>query len=226
MRMLVTIFVLSAIVFFAGCLDEQQVVGGDELKVLFKTDFEGYNSLDDWQQSDPKAWKIESSYNAKVLSLYQQSDYRPAVRSPLNYCLHKKDVDGSFVMKARLLSTVEDYAHRDLCLFFGYQGPTKFYYVHIANTADSAANSIFIVNDAARLSISKSTNKGNKWDHNWHDVKIVRDAQTGSIEVYLDNMDMPIMIAKDKTFSWGKVGVGSFDDRGDFDDIIVWGKGK
>ena len=225
MRMLISIFVLLVSAIFSGCVDEQRSVGGDKLGVLFKADFEN-DSLDGWQQSDPKAWKIESSYQAKVLSLYEQSDYKPAVRSPLNYCLYKKDVDGSFVMKVKMLSTVEDYAHRDLCLFFGYQGPTKFYYVHIANTADPHANSIFIVNDEARVAIASTTNPGNKWDNNWHDVKIVRDAGSGLIEVYFDDIDEPIMTAEDKTFSWGKVGVGSFDDRGNFDDIIVWGKGK
>ncbi len=226
MRMLISIFVLLAIAIFSGCVDEEQSIGGDKLGVLFKADFEGYNSLDDWQQSDPKAWKIESSYHVKVLSLYQPSNYKPAVRSPLSYCLYKKDVDGSFVMKVKMLSTVRDYAHRDLCLFFGYQGPTKFYYVHIANTADPHANSIFIVNDEARVAIAKTTNPGNKWDYDWHDVKIVRDADSGLIEVYYDDVDEPIMTAEDKTFSWGKVGVGSFDDRGHFDDIIVWGKRK
>ena len=225
MRMLISFFVLSAVVFFCGCVDEQQSVGGDKLGVLFKADFEN-DSLDGWQQSDPKAWKIESSYNARVLSLFQPSNYKPEVRSPFNYCLYKKDVEGSFIMKVRMLSTVEDYAHRDLCLFFGYQGPTKFYYVHLANTADPHANSIFIVNDEPRVAIAETTNAGNKWDNNWHDVKIVRDAKTGLIEVYYDDMDRPIMTAEDTTFTWGKVGVGSFDDRGNFDDVIVWGKGK
>lgn len=225
MRMFISFFVLVLIAIFSGCVDEQQSVGGDKLGVLFKADFEN-DSLDGWQQSDPKAWKIQSSYQVRVLSLFQQSDYKPAVRSPLSYCLYKKDVDGSFVMKVRMLSTVRDYAHRDLCLFFGYQGPTKFYYVHIANTADPNANSIFIVNDEPRVAIAKTTNHGNGWDSNWHDVKIVRDAKAGLIEVYYDDIEEPIMTAEDKTFIWGKVGVGSFDDLGHFDDIIVWGKGK
>jgi len=225
MRTIFWSVLLLAVVFFSGCVDEQQSIDGDKLGVLFKADFEN-DSLDGWQQSDPKAWKIQSSYQVKVLSLYQQSLYKPAVRSPLNYCLYKKDVAGSFVMKAKMLSTVRDYAHRDLCLFFGYQSPTKFYYVHIANTADPHANSIFIVNDKARVAIATKTNKGNKWDSNWHDFKIVRNATSGLIEVYYDDKPEPIMTAEDKTFTWGKVGVGSFDDRGHFDDIIVWGKGK
>jgi hypothetical protein len=36
-------------------------------------------------------------------------------------------------------------------------------------------------------------------------------------------MDTPVMTAVDNRFKWGKVGVGSFDDTGQFDDIKLWG---
>ncbi len=47
---------------------------------------------------------------------------------------------------------------------------------------------------------------------------------TGSIEVFFDNMDKPIMRAQDKTFLSGGIGFGSFDDTGNLDDVIVWGR--
>ncbi len=31
------------------------------------------------------------------------------------------------------------------------------------------------------------------------------------------------MTAVDKTFTWGRVGIGSFDDTGNFDNILVYG---
>jgi hypothetical protein len=36
-------------------------------------------------------------------------------------------------------------------------------------------------------------------------------------------MSEPVMTAVDKTFTWGQVGIGSFDDTGNFDDILVYG---
>ncbi len=36
-------------------------------------------------------------------------------------------------------------------------------------------------------------------------------------------MANPVMRVSDKTFAWGRVGVGSFDDTGDFDDITLRG---
>ena len=43
-------------------------------------------------------------------------------------------------------------------------------------------------------------------------------------------MEEPVKSAVDKTFTWGQVGIGSFDDKGYFDDIVLRGieikKGK
>jgi hypothetical protein len=55
-------------------------------------------------------------------------------------------------------------------------------------------------------------------------VRVVRDSTSGSIQVYFDNMDKPIMTAQDRTFLSGGIGFGSFDDTGAIDSVIVWGK--
>ena len=47
--------------------------------------------------------------------------------------------------------------------------------------------------------------------------------QGGSVEVFFDDMERPVMKAVDKTFSWGQIGVGTFDDTGRFDDLVVHG---
>ncbi|HOK10501.1 MAG TPA: hypothetical protein PLJ10_12690, partial [Candidatus Hydrogenedens sp.] len=52
--------------------------------------------------------------------------------------------------------------------------------------------------------------------------KIVRDTKTGKIEVYYDDMDKPIMVAEDKTFLKGRIGLGTFDDTGCFDNLQIW----
>lgn len=107
---------------------------------------------------------------------------------------------------------------------FGYQDAAHLYYVHLGKTADPHANSIFIVNSADRLSIAKTRNSGTNWDDNWHTVRIVRKVKEGSIEVFFDDMTKPVMTAEDRSFTWGQVGLGSFDDTGNFDDVRLWGK--
>ena len=86
------------------------------------------------------------------------------------------------------------------------------------------ANQIFIVNEKPRLKISTKTSDGTNWDDEWHHARVIRDVKTGKIDVYFDDMKTPVMTAVDKTFTWGRVGVGSFDDTGNFDQIRLYGE--
>lgn len=193
-----------------------------DLPLLFEDDFE--KGADRWQPSDSKAWRIVKTEKGNVYNQFQMSKYTPKVRSPHNISLVKDLVVGDFVLDARVQSTGKDGAHRDMCLFFGYQDPSHFYYVHIAKAADPNANQIFIVNGEPRKKISTKTTEGTPWDDKWHQVRIVRRVNDGSIQVYFDDMKTPIMTATDKTFTWGQVGLGSFDDSGTWDDVRVHGR--
>jgi len=216
---------LMLLVVTAGCAELAGIGGGKKMPLVFQANFEDEN-LDAWEATDPTAWRIEEGRGGKVLTQFKQSDYKPEVRSPFNINLIKEVVVGSFMLEVKMLSTTRDYGHRDLCLFFGHQDPSHFYYVHIANKADAHANSIFIVNGEPRVSIAKTRTEGTKWDDNWHTLRLARNVDKDTIEVFFDNRPELIMTAIDDTFKGGRVGVGSFDDTGQFDDIRLWGVSK
>lgn len=193
-----------------------------DLPLLIEEDFE--HGAERWEPTDPNAWKVIEAGGSKVYSQFQGSKYQPPHRSPLNIALLKDVVVGDFVLEARVQSTCRDYGHRDMCLFFGYQDPAHFYYVHLGKQADPHANQIFIVNGAPRTMITRKQSPGIPWDEAWHRVKIVRRVADGMIEVYFDDMQTPVMTAEDKTFTWGRVGLGSFDDTGNWDDVKLFGR--
>ncbi|MCA9143215.1 MAG: hypothetical protein KDB05_10535 [Planctomycetales bacterium] len=198
------------------------VFAQDELPLIFEEGFE--NGAELWEPTDAKAWKIKETDKGNVFSQFEKrSKYEPPHRSPYNMALLKDIHVSDFVLDADVLSTHEDYGHRDVCLFFGYQDPAHFYYVHLGKKTDDHANQIFVVNDAPRTKISTKTTPGTNWDEQWHHVRIVRDTSSGSIEIFYDDMKTPVMTATDKTFLWGRVGVGSFDDTGDWDNIKLRG---
>lgn len=192
-----------------------------DLPLLLEEDFE--KGADRWEPTDPKAWKIADGPSGKCFSQFRKSDYAPPHRSPLNIALLKDVVVSDFVLDARLQSTTKDYGHRDMCLFFGYQGPSRFYYVHLGRKTDDHANQIFIVRDAPRTKITTRTNDGTPWTDGWHAVRVVRRVSEGGIEVYFDDLKTPCMTASDRTFAWGRVGLGSFDDTGNWDDVRLRG---
>ena len=128
-----------------------------------------------------------------------------------------------FVLDVDARQTGREYGHRDLCFFFGYQDPSHFYYVHLATKADDHANSIFLVNGAPRVSIAQKRTNGTDWKEGYHHIRIARDTEAGTIKVYFNNMDEPVMETIDKTFLNGTIGVGSFDDTGNFDNFKIHG---
>lgn len=192
------------------------------MRLIYEHDFED-GQIDRYQPTDTTAWKLEKQADNHVIALIKKnSDYKPPVRSPLNRNLIRDLNVGTFVMDIRFQSTIPDYPHRSLCLFFGYQDDSHLYYVHFGKRTDDHANQVFIVNDQPRTKISTMTTPGTPWDDEWHRARIIRNVETGDIQVFFDDLTTPVMTATDTTFKEGRVGFGSFDDIGNFDDIRVY----
>jgi hypothetical protein len=201
---------------------QSSITAEERLGLVYEEDFE--NGAKNWEPTDESAWKVSDTGSSKVYSQFKKrSDYNPPHRSPYNISLLKDVYVGDFDLLVKVKSTHPDYGHRDVCLFFGYQDPANFHYVHLGKKADAHANQIFIVNDKPRTKISLTSTDGTDWDDKWHDVKIERRVADGTIYVYFDDMKKPVMTAKNKTFTWGRIGLGSFDDTADFDDLRLYG---
>jgi hypothetical protein len=205
-------------------------LAAQQLPLLVEDSFE--QDLSAWHTSDPdgaeSTWQIvDSPLQDKpnhVLRALGGSKYQPPHRSPWNIALVKEVVVSSFELTVRVQNTNYDAGdHRDLCLFWGYQDPAHFYYVHLGAKPDPHSCQIFTVNKADRTLITKKKSAGTPWDRDWHKVKVVCDTERGEMEVFFDDMREPVMTAVDKSFTWGRVGVGTFDDHGNFDDFQLRG---
>jgi hypothetical protein len=209
-----------------------------ELPVLFEDDFE--QGMDHWEPTDPdpaeSVWHIAEVESESgddnsadggnhVLRVTGMSKYQPPFRSPHSIVWLKGVEVGDFELTARVQNTNPSGGnHRDLCVFWGRQSPSEFYYVHFGAKADPHACQIFIVNNDQRTAITKDEAEGTPWTDGWHDIKVTRDLETGRVNVYFDDMTTPHMTAEDTTFGAGQVGLGTFDDSGNFDDVILRGQ--
>ncbi|HVT29778.1 MAG TPA: hypothetical protein VHE81_17300 [Lacipirellulaceae bacterium] len=217
------------IILSRTCIAEGVVAEPASLPLIFSEDFE--HGFSHWQTTDPRnskpVWKIVEAgpKGNHAFRVTGPSSYKPPFRSPLSIALLKDIKVSDFELKVHVQQTSPNAGpHRDLCFFWGYQDPSHFYYAHLASKADNNACQIFIVNNAPRTKITKDTAKGTPWTNGWHDVKVVRRVDSGAIEVYFDDMKRPFMAARDKTFLWGQVGIGTFDDNGNFDNVVLHGK--
>ena len=196
----------------------------DGYVLAYSSDFDDASAVADFEFTNPKKWRFTEAGNGSgALEFLGPGGYKPPVRSPRVIGLIADWQFGDFVLEADMLQTGRDYGHRDMCLFFGLQNPSRFYYVHIATKADPHAHNIFIVNDKPRTSIAKKTTGGINWGRGiWHRVRLERKISDGSIKLYYDDMTNPIMLAEDRTFGVGYIGFGSFDDTGKIDNIRIW----
>jgi hypothetical protein len=225
MRILMGLAIWVATVFGGSYI----CLADGDLPLVLKEDFE--HGMDRWRTTDPagaeSVWRVIPSGDAgnHVLRVTGPSKYEPPYRSPLSIAWLKDVTLGDFVLTARVQNTNPSGGpHRDLCLFWGRQDPAHFYYVHLGARPDPHACQIFIVNGAPRTMITAQGAEGTPWTDGWHNVKVVRRTGDGTMEVYFDDMAKPLMTARDTTFTSGQIGIGTFDDNGNFDDVTLWGE--
>jgi hypothetical protein len=191
----------------------------EEPKVVFEEDFE--RGTERWDVLDPKTWRLKEHEGNHTFEITKrESEYQPPVRSPGHVALIEGLELESFEISFRVRSTNDTGNHRDCCVFFAYQDDQHFYYVHLGAKPDPASGQIMIVHEAPRLALTKNTNL-TPWDDQWHQVRVVRQMPKGSIDVYFDSSEKPLMSVVDKTFAKGRIGIGSFDDMNEFDDVVV-----
>lgn len=197
------------------------VAADAKLPVIFTEDFE--TGIDRWEVLDPKTWKLSERDGNKTFEITERgSEYKPEVRSPGHIALIKEVEVANFELTFKVRSTKDTGNHRDCCIFFAWQDRTNFYYSHLGAKPDPASGQIMIVKDAPRTPLTKNE-KRTPWTDEWHTVKVTRDAESGRIAVYFDDMKTPHMQVSDTTFKRGRIGIGSFDDLNEFDDLVLRG---
>jgi hypothetical protein len=208
------------------CLSSCATKDGDELPLLASYDFED-GKAEDWAPNHPEHWQVAQKDGSMVYELVSSGTHGE-IRAPTSWSLLSEHDVTSFVITGRLkCKTDASNTHRDMCVFFHYHDKIHFYYVHFSAISDDLHNIVGLVNGADRVKINSELPGESVFrltDMEWHTFKVTYDASTGDIKAYMDDMNNPILTARDTTLGHGRVGIGSFDDTGSFDDIKLWGK--
>lgn len=195
---------------------------GDGYVVLYDNPCADASCLESMVFTDASKWRMREGEHGPAMELVGKSDYRPPHRSPTSIALIEGIEVADFDLDVDLLQTGRNYGHRDLCLFFGLQSSSRFYYTHLATKPDPNAHNVFVVHDAPRKNLTEPPTAGIDWGRDvWHHVRIERRVADGTIKVFWDRAAEPVLVAKDHTFDWGRVGFGSFDDSGLVRNIVL-----
>ena len=203
-------------IFLAGVLHGLIAAPNPVLGLLqFHDDCEG-GDLSVWEFPYPEDWVIQPEGTNHFLHMLRRRE--PGVpRRPLQFARLSKANVGSFSLETRVRRT-----GTSMILVFNYVDTLHFYYAHVSSdrgTAQAVHNGLFIVNGEPRKRIAGLDAAPALPDRDWHTVRIRRDVPSGAIEVFVDGDKEPRFSVVDRTFNCGQVGMGSFDEAGDFDDF-------
>lgn len=186
--------------------------------ITVKPELSARRGLADFDLDGTGEWAMRDG----ILVLEKPGKPGGAIRRPAALAILKSPPLGSLTYSVDVRSTAPiDLAVRDVQLIVGYQSPTQFYYIHLSAKTDAVHNGIFLVNNADRRRLDEPTSRARLTDQAWHRVRLERNVSTGSIEVFIDDDETPALSAIDRTLTSGRVGVGSFDEIGEFRNIQV-----
>lgn len=187
-----------------------------------RTDFS--DGFGPWKYLDSGQWLIAQEQGNAIARLDQPGDQRPPVRRPTAYCMLGEQVweDMQITLRAKTLEP-DSVVNRDICIIFGYVDDTHFYYTHISSNSDDRFHNIIMkVKGSKRETIDLEVSPEARLTSDWHTIRVEHD-KSGAIRVFVDNLESPLMTARDTDYPAGSVGFGSFDDRALFDDVVVTG---
>jgi hypothetical protein len=188
-------------------------VPGGRAQDIVRADFTEARGLAQWEIDGTGRWRMAGG----MLSLFEAGVPAGPIRRPAAMAIFRSAPVGGFTLDVELRSTAPaDLAVRDVLLIFGYQSPTRFYYVHLSARTDAVHNGMFLVHDADRRRLDPPAGVGRLTDRAWHRVRLEREAASGRARVFLDGGSAPVLSATDATIVSGRVGVGSFDETADF----------
>lgn len=177
------------------------------------------NDLSDWHLPIASHWqRVEEDGNGFLRLVTAGPVGDP--RRPVQFALWKPGCVGDFELDVRARR-----AGKSLLVAFGFQDRLHYYYAHISSDPGNhrVHNGIFKVNGSERYRIGGAGATPALPSTDWHRIKVVRNVEPGSIEMFVDGEAAPRFSVIDRDYVYGWVGVGSFNETGDFDDFHLSG---
>lgn len=191
-----------------------------EFPVVFSETFDG--GVATWTPRETSAWERTKTANPN-LKLTTRGEPGP-FRAPLSWMVRgDAKPSGSFILTARgLCHTSLDVPGRDLLLLIGWNGPLDYTYIHFSAENSKVHNVIMRVKPDGREQLSHATQPVPKLlKKDWQTIRVWYDQPSGMLRCYVDDLETPMMTCQVGDLPTGAVGVGSFDDMVEFDDVVL-----
>ena len=175
----------------------------------------------DWAVPNASDWKIDTEDGASVLRLLVGKE-PPAngPRRPMQFAI----AETGDLPAVKLDADVKPLG-KSLMIVFAYRNADHFDYAHLST--DTAIvqphhNGIFHVYGGERVRISAEEGPAAFTESGrWHHVTLVWNGMTGEVRLQVNGNEIPALQAVDLSLRRGKIGIGSFDETGEFKNVKI-----
>lgn len=176
-----------------------------------------------WAVPNQSDWAVDGTGQGTIMRLL--TGHEPPAsgpRRPFNFAIAQTTAFRRVHIEADVKAL-----GRSVMIVYAYVDPAHFDYAHLSS--DTAAiqihhNGIFHVYGGERVRISAPAGPASfPPDHAWHHAVFDWDGQTGAVSVSVDDHTVPALHAVDLSLAAGKVGLGSFDETGEFKNVKLSG---
>lgn len=178
-----------------------------------------------WSVRDSSDWKVDQEDGTQILHLLTPREPLPGPRRPNQFAVADTHNFGDVAVEADVRPH-----DRSLMIVFCYRDPAHFNYAHLSidtGVKQSHHNGIFHVYDGERVRISSPQGPAAfPASGRWYHVKLTHSAKSGAVQVTVDGKAIPALHAVDLSLTSGKVGLGSFDETGDFKNVRISGSSQ
>jgi hypothetical protein len=118
---------------------------------------------------------------------------------------------------------------RSLIFVYAWQDKDHYNYAHISSdmaVKQNVHNGMFHIFGGERVRISSLDGPESLPSQEWTPVKLVFDGESGRCYVEVNGKRNPSLEAVDLSLRYGRVGLGSFDETGDFRNVKITGEPK
>lgn len=131
------------------------------------------------------------------------------------------DNTGSFAMAFDFFQKGRDFSLRDVCVIFGYQNDSTYFYAQAASEMSRYSHNIFKLANGQTHKIGKNLTPAVIWNYEkWHHIVVIRDIDSHSIQLFIDNT--PILQSDADEATLGQIGIGTYGSEFKIDNLEVW----
>jgi hypothetical protein len=172
-----------------------------------------------WIVGQASDWSVENG----ILRLLVPGEPPPGVpRRPQKIALAETPAFRRVTVEAEVRR-----AKRSLVIVYAWQDDSHYNYAHISSDTAAATdvhNGMFHIFGGERVRMSPLEGEAALPTQEWTPVKLVFDGDSGRCYVEVNGKRNPSLEAVDLSLRYGRVGLGSFNETGDFRGVRITGE--